>query len=105
LPISHEFEKILKPNSAQFRVKIAQIRAQRYLQRYRAVLPLGAAVLPPGQIFQKFFLFLGSFLAFPLWFESFLGVPYVYDIDKLPQQCIFNAKRRRHQGLDIPPPP
>jgi hypothetical protein len=42
-------------------------------------------------------------LAFPLWFESFLGVPYVYDIDKLPQQRIINAKRRRHQGLDISP--
>ena len=53
-----------------------------------------------GRFFRFFFLFLGSFLAFPLWFESFLGVPYVYDIDKLPQQRIINAKRRRHQGLD-----
>ena len=76
---------------------------ERYY-RQEAVLPLEAAVLPPGQIFLKFFLFLGSFLAFPHWFESFLGVLYVYNTDKLPQQRIINAKRRRHQGLDIPPP-
>ena len=69
-----------------------------------AVLPGGPAVLPPGPIFAEIFLSPRFVLAFPLWFESFLGVPYVYDIDKLPQQRIINAKRRRHQGLDIPPP-
>jgi hypothetical protein len=64
-----------------------------------AVLPGGPAVLPPGPIF----LFPRFVLAFPLWFESFLGVLYVYNTDKLPQQRIINAKRRRHQGLDIFP--
>ena len=104
---SRNFEPNFRPNREQEHQKTGPAvlpPGQRYYRHNWNSGTTGLeAVLPPGLIFAEIFLFLVRFGISSLLFESFCGVINVYNIDKLPQQRFINAKRRRHQGLDISP--